>query len=108
MLRMKLCDKCGYRHDRGRCCIDIYQQLGQAKGPSVVGKVLLAFVLPLLLFIGSLILTEYILSAFMTAGASKTFVAFLAASAVTIVFVQLIRIFTKKPINTENKMNKKI
>jgi hypothetical protein len=103
LIGMKLCDKCGYRHGHGRCCIDIYQQLGQAKGPSVAGKALLAFVLPLLLFIGSLILAEYILSAFMAEGASRTFVAFLAALVVTIIFVQLVRIFTQKPINTENK-----
>ena len=105
MIGMKLCDKCGYRHGRGYCCIDIYQQLGQTKGPSVVGKVLLAFVLPLLLFIGSLILAEYLLSAFMTEGSRKTFIAFLAALVVTFVFVQLIRIFTRKPVNTENNVN---
>lgn len=108
MIGMKLCGKCGYRHGRGHCCIDIYQQLGQTKGPSVVGKVLLAFGVPLLLFIGSLILAEYLLSAFMTEGAMKTFIAFLAALVVSIVFVQLIRILTRKPISMEDNMNKKV
>jgi hypothetical protein len=108
MIGMKLCDKCGYRHGHGHCCIGIYQQIGQTKGPSVVGKVLLAFVLPLLVFIGSLVLAEYLLSALMSEGGVKTFFAFLAALAATVVFVQLIRIFTRKPINTENNTNKKI
>lgn len=101
---MKLCDKCGYRHGRGRCCIDIYQQLGQAKGPSVVGKVLLAFVLPLLVFIGSLILATHILSIFMAEGGLNSFFAFLVALVMTIVFVQLIRICTRKPITTDKKI----
>lgn len=103
MIGMKLCDKCGYRHGGGHCCIDIYQQIGQAKGPSVMGKVLLAFVLPVFVFIGSLILAEYLLSAVITEGGWKTFIAFAASLVVTIVFVQLIRIFTRKPINIENK-----
>ena len=108
MIGMKLCDKCGYRHSRGYCCIDIYQQLGRAKGPSVLGKVLLAFVLPLLLFICSLILVEYLLSTFTDSAGLRTFSAFLAALVVTAIFVQLIRIFTGKPVNTESKLDNKI
>lgn len=108
MIGLKLCDKCGYRHGRGRCCIDIYQQVGQAKGPSIAGKVLLAFVLPLLVFIAGLVLAEYFLSDFMDEGGLRTFIAFLAALAATIVFVQLIRIFTRKPISGENKPNSRI
>jgi uncharacterized oligopeptide transporter (OPT) family protein len=100
---MKLCENCGYRHGRGRCCIDIYQQLGRAKGPSVVGKVFLAFVLPLLVFIASLVLAGYVLSIFLAESGIGTLLAFLIAVALTIVFVQLIRIFTRKPIDTENK-----
>jgi uncharacterized oligopeptide transporter (OPT) family protein len=102
-MSMKLCENCGYRHGRGRCCIDIYQQLGRAKGPSVVGKVFLAFVLPLLVFIASLVLAGYVLSIFLAESGIGTLLAFLIAVALTIVFVQLIRIFTRKPIDTENK-----
>lgn len=105
MVGMKLCDKCGYRHGRGHCCIDVYQQLGQAKGPSVVGKVLLAFVFPIVIFIGAIILAEYLLSGLMTEGGMKTFISFLAALIVTVVLVQLIRVFTRKPINIEDKDN---
>jgi len=97
----KHCEKCGYRHGRGRCCIDIYQQLGQAKGPSVLGKVILAFVLPLLIFIGCLILAEYFLADFV-AGNLKIIIVFLISLLVTIFFVQLIRIFTRKPVKLKN------
>jgi hypothetical protein len=108
MIGTKLCDKCGYRHGRGYCCIDIYQQLGRARGPSVFGMVILAFVLPLLLFICCLVLTAYLLSAFMTSDGLRTFFAFLAALVVTLIFVQLIRICTRKPIHNENDMNKRV
>jgi hypothetical protein len=108
MRSIKLCEKCGYRHGSDRCCIDIYQQLGRTKGPSVVGKVMLAFLLPLLVFIGSLMLAGYILSGFKQEGGMKTFISFLAALVVTVVLVQLIRIFTRKPISMKNDSNKKI
>ena len=103
MMDMKVCENCSYRHSRGRCCIDIYQQLGQSKCPSIVGKVLLAFVLPLLVFIASLVLAGYLLSIFINESRMSALYAFLIAAALTIVFVQLIRILTRKPIDTENK-----
>lgn len=97
----KLCDKCGYRHGGGRCCIDIYQQLGRTKGPSVARKVLLAFMVPLLVFTGSLILTCGLLSAWLREGSAKSFFTFVAALAMTALCVQLIRIFTRKEVKTE-------
>ena len=103
IIAMKICDKCGYKHGSGRCCIDIYQQLGRTKGPSVAGKVFLAFVLPLLVFISSLIVTGYLLTGLMAESGGKTFIAFLVALVVTVVFVQLIRIFTKKPVDMKNE-----
>lgn len=102
MMGMKICDECGYRHGRGRCCIDIYQQLGQTKGPSVAGKVFLAFVLPLLVFIISIMLAGYILSVFIIKDSIRTLFAFLIAVVVTIIFAQLIRKFSRKLINTKS------
>ena len=46
MAQAKSCDVCSQAHD----CKRIYQQLGRAAGPSVVMKVLLAFVLPIIVF----------------------------------------------------------
>jgi len=68
-----------------------------------VGKVLLAFVLPLLVFIGSLFLAEYLLSVFTNESRISALYAFLIAAVLTIIFVQFIRIFTRKPIDAENK-----
>lgn len=73
MSGLSRCTKCGYYHGRGRCCIDIYQQIGKAKGPSIVGKVLLAFGIPTIVFIAGLILAEYFLFDFMADSGLKTF-----------------------------------
>jgi hypothetical protein len=102
---LKQCEKCGFRHGYGRCCIDIYQRLGHQKGPSMMCQILLAFVLPVLVFIGGLVLADYILSFFMNRGSLRTFFVFAAALLLTLIFVQLIRIFTRRPIDI-NKLNK--
>ena len=105
---MKLCDKCGYCHGYGRCCINIYQQLGQTKGSSIAGEVLLAFILPAFVFIGFMNLIDYLLPTFMAHGGIKTATVFFASIAATMVSVQLVRIFTRKPVDTESKVNKVI
>ena len=107
MIGFKSCDKCGYRHGYGRCCIDIYQQLGQSQGSSVTVKVFLAFFLPLLIFTACMILVEHLLSGIMAEGILKSFIAFIIALLATIIYVQLIRILTRKPIFMENNVNKK-
>jgi len=96
MTGVKICDKCEYQHGRENCCTDIYQQIGQTKGPTVTGKIFLAFVLPLLAFIASLMTAEYLLSAIMSEGGIRTFIALSSAIAATAAFVQLVRIFNKK------------
>ncbi len=106
MIGIKHCDKCGFRHGGGHCCIDIYQQLGHAEGPSVARKVLLAFVVPLLVFTGSLILTSGLLSAWLAEGSTKSFITFLIALAVTAACVQLIRVLTRKEIETKDSVQK--
>jgi hypothetical protein len=103
MMDMKICENCGFRHSHKNCCMDVYQRLGRTKGPSVVGKVFLAFVLPLLVFIASLVLAGYLLSIFINESRGSALYAFLIASALTIIVVRLIRILTRKPIDTENK-----
>ena len=46
MAQVKRCDGCS----RSRGCKDVYRQVGCADGPSVTANVLLAFLLPILLF----------------------------------------------------------
>jgi len=56
MDEQKFCKQCSQIRD----CQRIYQQLGQSKSPSVVVKVIIAFLLPLLVFIGCLAIFERI------------------------------------------------
>jgi hypothetical protein len=102
---MSQCEKCGFKHGQGPCCIDVFQQLSHQKGPPILGQILLAFVLPAMVFMGSLGLANYILSDFMNKGGLRTFLVFAAAIVTTLIFVQLIRIFTRKPISPD-KTNK--
>jgi hypothetical protein len=50
MVQGQACNRCSQGHD----CKKIYQQLGQAEGPSVVFKVLMAFALPVVTFLAGL------------------------------------------------------
>ena len=50
MVQAHTCKRCSEAHD----CQRIYRKLGQAEGPSVAGAVLVAFALPLLVFIACL------------------------------------------------------
>jgi hypothetical protein len=50
MGQQKICEDCYQKHN----CQEIYEKLGKTKGRSVVFKVLIAFLLPMLVFIGFL------------------------------------------------------
>jgi hypothetical protein len=55
--KQDFCQNCGEQHG----CQEVYEQLGHAQGPSVVPKVLAAFLLPLVVFIVSLAASERII-----------------------------------------------
>jgi hypothetical protein len=57
MEQQKLCHGCSHAHD----CQRVYEQLGRTGGPSVAGRALLAFVLPVLVFVTSLTLFRWLL-----------------------------------------------
>jgi uncharacterized membrane protein len=50
MAQSKSCEGCGHAHD----CSKVYERLGCVEGPSITRPVLLAFLLPILVFIGTL------------------------------------------------------
>ena len=52
-----LCLDCGQRNS----CGSVYQKLGTARGPSVLGKSLIAFVLPIVLFLLALAASDHLL-----------------------------------------------
>lgn len=50
MAQSKSCEGCSHAHD----CTKVYEQLGCADGPSIAGAVVVAFLVPILVFIGAL------------------------------------------------------
>jgi hypothetical protein len=53
----EMCSGCGQRSS----CGSVYQKLGTARGPSVLGKSLIAFVLPIVLFLLALAASDRLL-----------------------------------------------
>lgn len=50
MAQSESCEGCSHAHD----CKKVYEQLGCAGGPSIAWAVVLAFLVPILVFIGAL------------------------------------------------------
>jgi hypothetical protein len=87
MLQEKLCQGCYQRHQ----CQKVYQQLAKAQGASVVLKVLAAFLLPLIVFIGALVAFEKILPAVIISEKLQTALSFLMALLVTFLTILIIK-----------------
>ncbi|MDD5063219.1 MAG: SoxR reducing system RseC family protein [Phycisphaerae bacterium] len=92
MAELKPCQECDQKHK----CQDIYQQLGKAKGPSVVFKAVVAFLLPLLIFIVSLAAFERILAGTTDLKSLRTALDFLLALSVTLVAILIIKAISKR------------
>jgi hypothetical protein len=87
MIQQKFCDKC----NQGRTCRDLYRRLGEAKGPSIVLQVLLAFVAPMLVFIGCLAVFERLLGGTIEEKPLRTAIIFFSALIVTFAAILIIR-----------------
>jgi hypothetical protein len=88
MAHQDLCQQCNQRQDCGK----VYEQLGKLEGPSIVWKVVLAFLLPLVVFVGSLAFFERMFSGVITAGQSQSALSFVAALVPTFVCILLTRV----------------
>lgn len=79
MYKQEFCESCNQKYR----CQEAYQQLGKAKAPSIVPKVVVAFLLPIVVFIASLAAFEQILAKATTARELQTVLGFLLALLVT-------------------------
>ena len=95
MDEQKFCQECGQRHK----CQEVYRQLGNNKNPSVAFKVVIAFLLPLVVFITALVASEKILAKIINSKEAQTVLSFLLALAVTFVCI-----FVLKAINRQLKI----
>jgi len=84
MAQQKFCEDCNQKHD----CGEVYQKMGKTKGPSVVLNAVVAFLLPILVFIGCLAAFEAILA--------KAALSFLLALSVTFVLILIIKAIKSK------------
>ena len=92
MAQQKFCQTCEQKGD----CRKIYRTLGDSKSPSVAAQVVLAFLLPLLIFIMTLGGVEKILTYAMTKGHILTAASFLLALFVTFTSIVFINVIRKK------------
>jgi uncharacterized membrane protein len=92
MASQRFCQDCIQKHD----CKRIYEQLGNTSGPSVALKVILAFLLPLIVFIVSLAVFERVLADTINNGRVQTALSLLLALLATFVCMLITRVINKK------------
>jgi len=91
MAPKRFCQDCIQKHD----CKRIYEQLGNSPGPSVALKAILAFLLPLMVFIVSLAVFERVLAGAITTERMQTALSFVLALLATFVCVLITRVINK-------------
>jgi hypothetical protein len=91
MESQRFCQECIQKHD----CKRIYEQLGDSSGESVTLKVILAFLLPLIVFIVSLAVSDRCLTGAVKADGLKIILSLLLALLMTSVYVLITRVLNK-------------
>jgi hypothetical protein len=87
------CQGCGH----GGSCHSIYYRVGHTEGPSVLAKVLLAFGLPIVVFIASLTVAGALLGGALTSHTGPALLSFAFALTLTALVVVAIWWFTRRP-----------
>ena len=87
MAEDEFCSNCAQKPG----CKAVYQQLGQDKGPSVVAKAVKAFLLPIAVFIGGLVLFDKLLTDVIQGQMIRTAVVFLLGAGVSFIFVLIVK-----------------
>ena len=88
MAEEEFCSNCKQSHD----CKTIYQRVGNTPGPSVIIKVLVAFLIPIAVFIISLGISENILKRAVTSKNLCTAVSFLLATGISFFCILITRV----------------
>ena len=97
MAQQEFCEDCKQKHD----CQRVYEQLGDIKGPSVVIKVIVAFLLPLVVFIVSLAAFQEIFGNTISSQRLQTALSLLPALLVTFVCILIVRVINRRLKQTE-------
>jgi hypothetical protein len=92
MTEQEFCNNCNQKHN----CGSIYHQLGNNTGPSVVVKVVIAFLLPLLVFIISLAAFQEIFIKTISSQRMQTALSMVSSLLVTFSCILLVRVINKR------------
>jgi len=92
MVQERFCEQCSQRHN----CQDLYQKLGNSGGPSIVSKVVVAFIVPLLVFIICLAAFERILAEMINAERLRTALVFVLALSVTFLVILVVKVIGRR------------
>ena len=92
MTENEFCGNCNQKHN----CGSIYHQLGNIKGPSVVVKVVIAFLLPLVVFIFSLAAFQEIFTKTINNQLIQTALRMVLALLVTFSCILIVRVINKR------------
>jgi len=97
MAEEKFCQGCHQKHR----CQEVYEHLSKMECPSVVPKVVVAFLLPILVFIGSLAAFEEILAKVIQSKELQTVIGLLLALVVSIAFVFITKVINREFVKNE-------
>ncbi|MBN1806975.1 MAG: SoxR reducing system RseC family protein [Sedimentisphaerales bacterium] len=92
MTEKEFCDNCTQKHN----CGSIYRQMGNTQNPSIVSKIFIAFVLPLVVFIISLGIFEEIFGKKINSQNLQTILGLLLALLVTFFCILITRFINKR------------
>ena len=92
MAGQEFCRDCAQKHD----CREVCRQLGEMKGPSVTVKVVIAFLLPLVIFIASLAAFQEVFSRVTDSQAAQTGLSLLMALLVACICVLILSLTNRR------------
>ena len=92
MASQRFCQNCIQKHD----CQRVYEQLGNTSGPSVALKAVLAFLLPLIVFIVSLAVFERVIAGTINNGRLQITLSLLLARLATFICILITRVINRK------------
>jgi hypothetical protein len=87
MAEKDFCPQCSQSRD----CKAVYEQLGKSKGPNVVTKVLVAFLLPIAVFIAALALFDHVLARAVAGKNIRIAAGFVLAAGASFVCILIVR-----------------
>jgi hypothetical protein len=88
----QFCERCSQRHD----CREVYGKLGNAEGPSLALRAVVAFLMPILVFIVSLGVLEKVLGGITDRAALRTAASLSGAVIVTLAWILMVRVIGRR------------